>query len=319
MRRPNRSGIGTMTKKRTKYIIAVLCSAGCLAFSYAGPPQKDAVEAKAVSSVPRVELARCRIRLKNQVELASDRVGILEFVEPEEGDVVESGQQIAGLQADVPKAQLAIATKEAENDIEVRYARKEAEVSKAEHLKAIQTNRISRGAVPEIDVLKLKLAAERSVLSIEQAQHRFEVTKLNKDQAEAELKTHQIIAPFDGVVTRVFKKKGEAVRQGDPILELSSTKTVIVEGDVDISDAIGLERGAIVQVFLDIPDVDLAVERKPFPGRLVFVDVSVRPVSNKIRVRAEVENEGNLLKAGLTARMQVFGVNKSAGKEREVK
>lgn len=258
------------------------------------------------SEAAPITITRCRIRLKDQVTLASDRPGILEFVEPSEGDEVEAAQRIAGLKDDVAAAQLAIVSKEAENDIEVRYATKEAEVSKAEYDKALEANRRVSGTVPQIEVLRLKLAMERSLLQIEQADHKFEVTGLNRSEAEAELETYKIEAPFQGVVTRIFKNKGEAVRQGDPIIELSSTRQVLVEGDVEIRDVFHLRRGDLVQVQLDIPDADLEIEDRSFEGKLVFVDVTVQPVSRKVRIRAEVDNADNILKAGLIARMVVY-------------
>ncbi len=263
-------------------------------------------DAGAASEPAPITITRCRIRLKDQVTLASDRAGILEFVEPNEGDEVEAAQRIAGLKDDVAAAQLAIVTKEAENDIEVRYAAKEAEVSRAEYEKALEANRRVPGTVPQIEVLRLKLAMERSQLQIEQADHKFEVSGLSRDEATAELETYKIEAPFQGVVTRIFKKKGEAVRQGDPIIELSSTRQVLVEGDVDIRDVFHLSRGNLVQVRLDIPDADLEIEERSFEGKLVFVDVTVQPVSRKVRIRAEVDNADNVLKAGLIAQMVIY-------------
>ena len=52
----------------------------------------------------------------------------------------------------------------------------------------------------------------------------FQVFKRN--EAQAQLDTFSIRAPFAGVVTRVHRGKGEAVRQGDQVLELVSTQRV---------------------------------------------------------------------------------------------
>jgi multidrug resistance efflux pump len=253
-----------------------------------------------------VHIDDCTVKLIDRVVLASDRPGILDFVGPEEGAAVQIGQQVAGLRDEVAAAALAVAEKQAENDIEIRYARKAAEVAKAEYEKAELANKGLKGTFPEVEVLRLKLAAERSVLQIEQAKHQLEVNRLTRDQAAAELQTFRVEAPFDGVVTRVYKSKGEALRQGDPILELASTERVRVEGYVNIRDAWNVKPGARVHVQLDIPDVELDAERERLDGRIVFVDVAAQQVTLLVRVWAEVANPKNILRAGLNAKMTVF-------------
>lgn len=268
--------------------------------------QTTAAEPSHVGKQVEIRLSRCRIKLIKRVTLASDRPGILAFVEPEEGDAVRADQQIAGLRNEVATAQLKIREKEATNDVEIRYAKKAHDVAKAEHAQALVANRRVKKAVPPMEVLKLKLAAERSELQIEQAEMQFVINGLNLDEAQAQLKTYQIEAPFAGIVTRVYKSKGEAVRQGDPILELVNTDRVRVEGDVEIRQIWNVKRGARVTVWLDIPDEELDVEQQLFEGKIVFVDVTVQPVTRKVRVWAEISNRDNILRAGLPARMTIY-------------
>jgi membrane fusion protein (multidrug efflux system) len=253
-----------------------------------------------------ITLEQCRIRLIDQVTLASDRMGILAFVEPDEGDRVEAGQVIAGLRDEIARATVARAQKESENDVEVRYAHKAAEVAQVEYEKAIEANQRVRGAVPDIEVRRLKLAAERSLLQIEQAEHQMQINKLTRDEAQAQLDTHHVTAPFSGVVTRRFRSKGEAVRQGDPILEVVSTDRVRVEGDVAIAAAWRISPGMPVRVRLDVPGAPRSAEDPVFEGKVAFVDVTVEPVTRRVRVWAEVENPGNVLRAGLGARMVIL-------------
>lgn len=248
---------------------------------------------------------KCRIQLQDHVTLASGQLGILKEVLPEEGDRIEEGDIVAQLIDDVARAALERAEKEASNDVEIRYAIKAAEVANAEYAKAVDANRRVPGAVPEIEVQRLKLAAERSRLQIEQAQHRFLVARLTAKEAEAALRMFAVTTPFNGTVTRVYKSKGEAVRQGDPILELVNTDKVRVEGYLTTTDMHRVERDDYVSVRLDIPDIDLDIEREVFEGRIVFVDPQVQPVTGQVRVWAEVENRRNILRSGLTALMVV--------------
>ena len=261
--------------------------------------------AKDAGKASPVTLLRCRIKLIDDVTLASGRTGVLANVKPREGDAVKKDEPVANLIDDVPRAALAIAEKEASNDVEVRYSLKARELAAAEHEAALIANRNLAKTVPDIEVKKLKLGEERGVLQVEKAQHDFETVKLKRDEARGILKTFRIDAPFDGVVTRVFKSSGEAVREGDPILELTNTSRVRVEGYVNIKDVWNIAPGCPVTVQLDIPDVDLPVEQLTFEGRVAFVDVKVEPVTREVRVWAEVANRNNVLRTGLTARMTI--------------
>lgn len=255
-----------------------------------------------------VEIERCRVLLIHKVKLAASVPGVLEFVTPGEGDLVEAEQEVAGLQDDVILAQKAIALKEAENDVEKRFAVKSAEVADAEYSKAQEANRRLERVVADVEMQRLKLAAERAHLQIEQAEHQLEVNQLKADEAEANLKTHRIKAPFKGVVTEKFKSRGEAVRQGENILEIISTDEVKVVGDVTLEESVRLNRGDRVKVVLSLAGKDAAgnPREKEFDGVLKMVAPEVNPVSGKIRVMAFVQNPDNILKAGLTAKMTIF-------------
>ena len=103
--------------------------------------------------------------------------------------------------------------------------------------------------------------------------------RLQRDLKQTDLAAYSILAPFDGIVTKVYKQRGEAVRQGDPILELTNTDHVRVEGWVDLDYAWRLSLGNRVAVRLNIPDIELPVEEIVFEGRITFIDVSVQPVT----------------------------------------
>jgi multidrug efflux pump subunit AcrA (membrane-fusion protein) len=262
-----------------------------------------------------IHLTECRIRLSEEVVLASDRNGILKFVEPREGDTVRARQKVAGLVDDVVQAELAAAEHKASNDVEVRAGKKASELADMEYKKAKQANRSVANTVPSLEVHKLEIAAEHAVLDIELAEHELTFYKLQRDLKRQELATLSIISPINGVVRKVHKHKGEAVRQGDPVLEIANTDLLRVEGWVDLKDTWDVSIGNRVFVQLDIPDVELAIEERRFAGRITFVDVSVQPVTRKTKVYADVVNQDDILKAGLNAMMtiQVDPSNKANG------
>ena len=254
-----------------------------------------------------IDVAQCRVTLIDRVTLASARAGVAVFVEAREGDRVRARQVVARLDSTVAEASLAIAQQKASSTIERRMARNLVELSRAEYDKAIQANqKLEGGGVfADIEVRRLKLSVDKSGLQYEQAENEQLIHSLSAKQIEAELKTYSVESPFDGIVTRVHRSKGEAVSLGDPLVEVVNLSRVRVEGYVGIVEGLRIKQGTPVTVKLDLPDVDLPEERLEFPGKLVFVDVGVEPVTGQIRVWAEVLNSEGILRSGLPARMKI--------------
>lgn len=254
-----------------------------------------------------IDVGHCRVILIDRVTLASTRAGVLANVDAKESDHVKARQIVASLDSTVTEAALAVAKQKASSSVERRMAMKLIELTQAEYDKAVMANqKVQGGGVfGDIDMRRMKLNVDKSVLQFEQAENELQVNTLTAKQLEAEIKTYTVEAPFDGVVTRVHRSKGEAVSIGDPLVEVVNLDRMRVEGFVGIVDGLRIRQGAQVIVKLDLPDVDLAEEKLEFPGKLVFVDVGVEPVSGQIRVWAEVPNPKGILRSGLPARMKI--------------
>jgi membrane fusion protein (multidrug efflux system) len=253
-----------------------------------------------------------RVKLIRQVLLGFDRVGTISELDLQEGMRVKSGQVIAKLDDQVAIAALNSAEKKASNDVHKQYATASFAVSKNEHEQALLANKnAGMAVVPLIEIKRLFLAERRSQLQIQQADHDRAVAVLDRDLALAQLKTYRLRAPFDGIVTRRFKQKGEAIRQGDPVIELIDISTMKVEGRIPLARAIRLRPGQNVRVqLIDNNDrtgtLPAAFQEATFPGRLVYIDPGVSLVGERdVRVWAEVANKGGLLRHGLIAEITI--------------
>lgn len=249
----------------------------------------------------------CHVKPLDEAVLAFERPGILGAIEIREGDLVQTGQFLASLQDDVAKATLAVAEETAASDIDIRYAAAAADVAVTEVEKILAANKRTPGTVPDVDVQRARLNAVKTALEVEKAKHTRDLNVLKRDEAAAQLATYRVEAPFDGFVSRVHLTKGASVKQGDPVIKLVSTRQMKVEGDVTLRDAALIKPGAKVSVQLMLPDVAGGEAAKAYPGKLVFVDVEVKQLSNgSVRVWAEVDNLDGMLRAGLTATMTIL-------------
>lgn len=253
---------------------------------------------------PPIRLAACRIKPANQVTLSVNQSGILGNV-PEEGDEVREGQKIVMLEDDLPQTALAIAEREADNDVDMRYSVIASDVARLEYEQGLKVNETVKGSLTNSDTMRRKLEYDRSVLQIEQAEYKRTIAILKRDEVAAQLKTFHAVAPFSGTVIKVLKHKGEAVRPGDPVVELVNTRRIRVEGHLDVAHRHRVMPGTRVAVAPEgRPGEALAAAR---PGTIVFVDKVVQPVTRQVRIWADVDNADDLLLPGLTAVMMISG------------
>jgi RND family efflux transporter MFP subunit len=291
-----------------QFALGLTVAAGC------GPiPLALAADAPRSSGSPKICVSECRVKLIDEATLASERAGVLAEVSVTEGDSVRAGQVVATLRDEAIRTSRLIAEVEATNDVQIRYSKKLSELSRIEYMQAIQSNHQVAGTVPDIEVRKLRMAAEKALLQIEQARHDFAVAALKFEEKGHALKSFQIVAPFDGFVTRVYKQTGEAVLESEPIVEIVSTQTMMVEGFVEMKDSYRIKKNAPATVQIDIPGVELDIEKLRFPARIEFVDVKVQPVTGKVRFSANVPNEEGLLRDGL---MTTVTIDPDAGEPR---
>jgi multidrug resistance efflux pump len=258
-----------------------------------------------------IVLKICEIKAVQTAHVATDRPGVISVVDPKEGDTVKEGMEIVRLMDEVPKANWEVAKLVANDQIEVEFATEAHRVDELEYKKSVAANRQAPGTISEIELERLKLNAVKSGLQIKKATHDIAVNDMKAKESKAELDTFHILAPFDGFVSKVLKYRGDAVRQGDTILEMVNTDMVHVEGMVADRDIWRVKRGSPVTVQLDIQDVDLEIEKQVFRGKIGFVD----QVANmgRTRVWAEVPNPGNVLRPGFNAIMTILPDDGNAG------
>jgi len=253
-----------------------------------------------------VTVANCSVKLIHEVILSAERPGILGSLDVVEGDHVAEGRLLAKIKDDVPQATLAIASKEAESDVDIRFSEKAFDVARVEWEKAEEANRRQKNTVPDVEVRRAKLASDKAQLEIEKARHIHDVNVLKRDEAEVQVKTCRIEAPFDGFVTKVFLSRGAPVRQGDPVVELLDISRLKIEGFVPLSQSIRLTAGLPVKI-----EVSVKLEGNErnvlgeVDGTLKFVDRRVNTADNKVRIWAEVRNPADWLRAGLQAEMRI--------------
>ena len=73
-----------------------------------------------------------------------------------------------------------------------------------------------------------------------------------------------------------------------------------------MKDALRIKQGDLAEIRLNIPEIDLDIEKITKQGRIVFVDLTSKRVTYDVLVKVKVENPNNIFREGLYASMKIY-------------
>lgn len=242
--------------------------------------------------------------LKNRSEISVSQAGVIKSDVPVSGTAVKKGDLLFKLDDDVPQAAVRRAEIVAGSDIDEQLARQYYSVAKNEYQQNLQINAKVSDTISDLEVERSYLTAERSRLDILKAQHEQEVAIAQEAEAKAVLKAYTVTAPFDGVIKQRIKQTGEAVRPGDPVVELIDLETVYVRADVPVQHLRRVQPGTVVQV-IENYGTGYTPPGGPLVGRVVLIEPEGGTLLDTVKVKIEVDNSNQRLIPGLRARVVV--------------
>ena len=253
------------------------------------------------SSIQDIRIQHCILSTIDEARVSAKEKGILVVIPVKENDKFVQDDLLAQIDdADAKQTYLiarfeyAAAKRESENTIREQAATAQAAVAGADVDEATDANTRVSGTFAPAEVRRRKLEHNNALLSIELQRHNKEIARLDTKvklaqatQAQEMIKRRKVLAPpYEGVVNEIYRKIGEWVNPGDPIMHVVRLSQLRVEGFVSVADYSQHEiRGARVTV-----DVFLERGRKEQAlGRVTFVSPTVE-ADGSFRVRAEIEN-----------------------------
>jgi len=169
---------------------------------------------------------KCLIKVVDRALLAAERDGIVDEIPVREGDTVTADQLLLCLRDEAAQMRFELARSRAANDVNVRYSRKVADAALAGYDVGLELEK--QKAISTLQLRQRRLEYERGQLSVEQSLFDLKLAELEAEQAKSELKGYYVPAPFGGTVVRVLKRRGESVRNGEPVVELVNSERVHV-------------------------------------------------------------------------------------------
>jgi RND family efflux transporter MFP subunit len=258
---------------------------------------------------PALRIEGALVTIIEETEIPAREAGVLSVVAAREGQTVAADELLAGvedaeakLELERARAEADIARTKADNDVNVRYAKKGAELAEAELRRARESIARFERSISQTELDKLKLEAERCTLAVEEAEHELQIARQTLHLKQTEVATakqaverRRIVSPLNGVVVQVHRRHGEWVKPGDTVLRVMRIDRLRIEAFVPAGRVPALRVGAPVQFEAQLE----GAPPRTYDGKLVFISPEVDAVNGQIRLWAEIDNRDQSLRPGI--------------------
>jgi RND family efflux transporter MFP subunit len=232
----------------------------------------------------------------HDVDVASSEMGVITKVFVVEGDRVHAGQLLAQLDDSVLRATLEIVKCELSAEGRLRSAEAELELQTdlLDRLRGLlEQKHASMQEVARAASQKKVLAARVQTVNEELTVKSYEMRRI-----ERQLDQRRIVAPIDGIVTRVPKQVGEFVSPGDPVsAKVVQLDPLLINFPVPLSLAHDLKRGTKVNVHVE--------GNGTHEGEVEFVSPTADGQSGTTRIRVKLANPGEQIACGVPSQLVI--------------
>jgi RND family efflux transporter MFP subunit len=221
------------------------------------------------------------------------------------GKSVTKGELLATIADETTARQL----KQARADLEAATERAKLPLPSAEPLKAAEDNLqrlekvVASGNVPAVEYEKAKSEANRlrGLVETERIERDRNLEALEDacKKLEAQMKSSEIKAPIDGLLTNIQTVDGELVRESNELFTVSSRKNY-VRGEVNEEDVGEVKPGMKAKVQL------YAYRSKQFSAQVSSIQPAADPETQRYTIVLQLENSPDNLMAGMTGEMNII-------------
>lgn len=223
--------------------------------------------------------------------------GVLAHVFVKEGERVKRGQLLAVLDQRIAQASLKVAQLECERleQLDVMQSREQLAKARVDQLREMQQQgAASQQQSDEARMTWLEIKADLVTL-----REQLSIAKAKAALANQQLSSHEIRAPFDGIIMRIEAREGEKVDPSKGLLFLASIERLKLEIYVPINRFAQLHLGHEYPVKLPL------LENKTVFGKLIHREQAIDVATGTFRCVFEIENSTSTLPLGLTAELQI--------------
>lgn len=232
-----------------------------------------------------------------EVQMSFPEAGIIEEIAVEEGESVKQGQLLSKLDTRVLDVALRLAVVKAESQAAEKSAAASWNLRKR---RFDELTRLARsGSANKDEVARAEADFEIAEANLDTAREETRSRIIEVEQIRAEIKRRTLLAPFDGVVTRIHREISENFQPGqDAVLTVVQLDELHLVLHFDHRLARQLKTGQLIPV----RNAGFGPETNPgapIMARVVLVSPVTDPASGTTRVKLALDNTKRQHRAGL--------------------
>ena len=231
----------------------------------------------------------------NRATLSSVLPGKIDKIHVVEGTPVKSGQLLIELDKRLETLDVERRKLLTDSQSELEAAAHRATLLQAEWETAnrlFESNKSISREERDRKLTEYKLAATeherlKMVENLEELEYRMAVEQMNR---------RDILAPFDGIVTRLYLKEGEGCNDRQPLVDVVDARTCEFICHMPAVHAVNLEKDSVVTLEIESGAGPLKRE-----GRIFFISPVVDPASGLREVQVRIDNADGSITPGVNA------------------
>jgi membrane fusion protein (multidrug efflux system) len=231
----------------------------------------------------------------NQVEIRPQVAGYITGIFFKEGEIVKKGQKLYQID---------------QQQYRGAYEQAVAQLSASEaNLAKVQQDANRYEELGRQDAVAQQIV-QHALADLETAKKQVDAAKANVNAVEVNLRYSTIYAPLSGTIGISAVKQGASVSPGSTLLNTISSNDPIA-ADVALDESLipfieSKNKDNLPKMDSTFGLILSDQSRYPFPGKVFIVDRAVDPQTATIKVRLLFPNPNNLLKAGMSANLQIL-------------
>ena len=253
------------------------------------PPKIEVTDSGVkIPELPPLELAEGEaveatiINPYRTANIGTEVSGMIDRFDPEEGDLVRSGQVVC----EVSKERYTLLAQRAVEEVKGL----EMAVSRAERTLKIMQDLLAQEAATKQDLLKAQTEFEMSKVALEKAIKEKHIAELNQEAC-------QVIAPFKGYIAVKYKQTFEPVDRMEKIFAIVDTAKVYAVANMPESQLASVKKG-VPASFIDAQGIK-------YMGAVEKMGAMIDPKSRTKRVWVLIDNERGQLIVGMVGTLQI--------------
>jgi RND family efflux transporter MFP subunit len=154
---------------------------------------------------------------------------------------------------------------------------------------------LSRSHASQREIDRARAQRDMAEAKLKAIQEEMAIRSLEFERTRAQLEQRRVLAPIDGIVTKVYKDASEFVSPSDPtVVKIVQLDPLLTVFSVPVAEAGNLARNRTVRIEQD---------QRTIQGTIEFVSPVVDAQSGTVQVRVRIPNPGEAIPGGLTCRL----------------